>query len=127
MIYTTYIDALFGGFCFVVQTNVCTTSVYAVILYKSFVQQLQSEQIIVESCRRLMKAGIICWNCLFLHNTINTSKSTEEVQNIIKTIKSGSIMMWRHVNFRGLYDFSEEMTRDQFSLKLDISKPLQGI
>ena len=74
-----------------------------------------------------MKAAIICWNCLFLHSKINTSKSTEEVQNIIKTIKSGSIMMWRHVNFRGLYDFSEEMTKDQFSLKLDISKPLQGM
>ena len=59
---------------------------------KSFVQQLQSEQIIAESCRRLMKAAIICWNCLFLHNKLNTSKSHEEAQNIIKTIKSGSIM-----------------------------------
>jgi TnpA family transposase len=93
---------------------------------KSFVQQLQSEQIIAESCRRLMKAAIICWNCLFLHNKINTSKNTEEIQNIIKTIKSGSIIMWCHVNFRGLYDFSEEMTKDQFGLKLDISKPLQA-
>jgi len=27
---------------------------------KSFVQQLQSEQIIAKSCRRLMKAAIIC-------------------------------------------------------------------
>lgn len=74
-----------------------------------------------------MKAAIICWNCLFLHNKINTSKNTEEIENIIKTIKSGSIMMWRHVNFRGMYDFSEEMTRDQFGLKLDLSKPLQGV
>ena len=94
---------------------------------KSFVQQLQSEQIIAESCRRLMKAAIICWNCLFLHNKINTSTSKREVQNIIKTIKSGSIMIWRHINFRGLYDFSEEMTRDHFGLKLDRSKPLQAI
>ena len=94
---------------------------------KSFVQQLQSEQIIAESCRRLMKAAIICWNCLFLYNKLNTSKSHEEAQNIIKTIKSGSIMMWRHINFRGLYDFSEEMTMDRFGLKLDSSKPLWAI
>ena len=36
-------------------------------------------------------------------------------------------MIWRHINFRGLYDFSEEMTRDHFGLKLDRSKPLQAI
>lgn len=65
---------------------------------KSFIQQLQSEQIIAESCRRLIKAAIICWNCLFLHNKINSAKNKTEVQNIAKTIKSGSIMMWRHVN-----------------------------
>jgi TnpA family transposase len=94
---------------------------------KSFVQQLQSEQIIAESCRRLMKAAIICWNCLFLHNKIHTFRKQEEAQNIIKTIKAGSIMMWRHINFRGLYDFSEEMIMDKFDLKLDRSKPLQAI
>ena len=72
---------------------------------KSFVQQLQSEQIIAESCRRLMKAAIICWNCLFLNNKIRASTNQREIQNIVKTIKSGSIMIWRHINFRGLYDF----------------------
>ena len=75
---------------------------------KLFVQQLLSEQIIAESCRRLMKAAIICWNCLFLHNKIHTSKSKIEAQNIIKTIKSGSMMMWRHINFKGLYDFQKK-------------------
>ena len=94
---------------------------------KSFVQQLQSEQIIAESCRRLMKAAIICWNCLFLHTKINSVQSKAEVQNMVKTIKSGSIMMWRHVNFRGLYDFSEEIILDKYNLKLDRSKPLQAI
>jgi len=62
-----------------------------------------------------------------LHNKINTSKTTEERENIIKIIKSSSIMMWSYVNFRGLYDFSEEMISDQFGLKLDRSKPLQAI
>jgi len=94
---------------------------------KSFIQQLQSEQIIAESCRRLIKAAIICWNCLFLHNKINSAKSKTEVQNIAKTIKSGSIMMWRHVNFRGLYDFSEEMIMDKYNLELDSRNPLQAI
>ena len=36
-------------------------------------------------------------------------------------------MMWRHINFRGLYDFSEEMTMDKFGLKLDRAKPLWAI
>jgi hypothetical protein len=71
--------------------------------------------------------SIICWNCLFLHNKLNATKSHGEAQNIIKTIKSGSIMMWRHINFQGLYDFSEAMTMDKFVLKLDSLKPLWTI
>lgn len=74
-----------------------------------------------------MEATIICWNCLFLHNKINTSTSQREVQNIIKTIKSGSIMIWRHINFRGLYDFSEEMTRDHFIISSSYNYTLSKI
>ena len=32
---------------------------------QSFVQQIQEEQITAESCRRLMKTAVICWNCLY--------------------------------------------------------------
>ncbi len=71
-----------------------------------------------------MKAAIICWNCLFLQKKINKIKSAFELENIIQSIKSGSIMIWRHVNFRGEYDFSEEVTRDKYGLKMDMVKLL---
>ena len=92
---------------------------------QSFIQQTQSEQIIAESCRRLMKAAIICWNCLFLQKKINETTSNIEAQNIINAIKAGSIMMWKHINFRGEYDFSEEVISDKYGLKTYIAKTLQ--
>ncbi len=91
---------------------------------QSFIQQTQAEQIIAESCRRLMKAAIICWNCLFLQKKINEVTSNAEAQNIIDSIKAGSIMMWKHINFRGEYDFSEEVISDKYGLKTDIAKTL---
>ena len=60
---------------------------------KSFVQQLQSEQIIAESCRRLMKAAIICWNCLFLNNKIRASTNQREIQNIVKTLNNNQLKL----------------------------------
>ena len=84
---------------------------------QSFIQQTQSEQIIAESCRRLMKAAIICWNCLFLQKKKSEAKSVFEIENIIQSIRFGSIMTWKHMNFRGEYDFSEEMVSDKYDLK----------
>jgi Tn3 transposase DDE domain-containing protein len=88
------------------------------------VQQTQEEQIMAESCRRLIKAAIICWNCLYLRKEMDEEPQENKRMNIIKTIQNSSLMTWKHVNLKGEYDFSDEMMRDKYGLKMDQSNPL---
>jgi TnpA family transposase len=85
----------------------------------SFVQQTQEEQIMAESCRRLMKATIICWNSLYLYKILSKEQQENKRKEIIKTIQRSSLMTWKHVNLKGEYDFSDEKIRDKYDLKLD--------
>jgi len=86
---------------------------------QSFIQQTQEEQIMAESCRRLMKVAIICWNCLYLYKIMSKEQQKDKRMEIIKTIRNSSIMTWKHVNLKGEYDFSDEKIRDKYDLKLD--------
>ena len=86
---------------------------------QSFVQQTQEEQIMAESCRRLMKAAIICWNSLYLYKILSKEQQENKRREIIKTIQNSSLMTWKHVNLKGEYDFSDEKIRDKYDLKLD--------
>jgi TnpA family transposase len=86
---------------------------------QSFIQQTQEEQIMAESCRRLMKAAIICWNCLYLYKIMSKEQQKDKRMEIIKIIRNSSIMTWKHVNLKGEYDFSDEKIRDKYDLKLD--------
>ena len=45
---------------------------------QSFMQQTQEEQIMAESCRRLMKVAIICWNCLYLYKIMNKEQQKDK-------------------------------------------------
>jgi len=76
----------------------------------------RQEQLVAESCTRLIKNGIICWNYLYLTNQIQQAKTMERKKEIIEAIKSGSVMAWQHIYFHGLYDFSDEKLADSFDL-----------
>jgi hypothetical protein len=41
-----------------------------------------------------------------------------EKDELLKAIKEGSIIIWRHINFHGEYDFSEEKMQDSVGLNL---------
>ena len=86
---------------------------------QSFIQQTQEEQIMAESCRRLMKTAVICWNCLYLYKIMSKEPQENKRKEIIKTIRNSSVMTWKHVNLKGEYDFSDEKIRDKYDLKLD--------
>ena len=86
---------------------------------QSFVQQTQEEQIMAESCRRLMKTAVICWNCLYLYKIMSKESQESSRKEIIKTIRNSSVMTWKHVNLKGEYDFSDEKIRD---LQIECSK-----
>ncbi|MEN0048102.1 MAG: Tn3 family transposase [Bacteroidota bacterium] len=76
----------------------------------------RQEQLVAESCTRLIKNAIICWNYLYLSHQIKQAKSQERKREIVEAIKAGSVMAWQHIYFHGLYDFSDEKLADSFDL-----------
>lgn len=83
----------------------------------------KEEQELAEGCKRLIENSIICWNYLYLSQKISETKSETEKKLLINTIKNGSIVIWKHINLLGEYDFSEEKL--QKKSKFDIPKILE--
>ena len=74
------------------------------------------DQLISDACKNLIKSAITCWNYMFMTRHIQKLKTVEEKEELIKAIKSGTAIAWRHIYFNGLYDFSEEKLADSFNL-----------
>lgn len=67
----------------------------------------KEEQDITSNALRLIQNSIICWNYLYISNLLAKEKDDEARMKIIKTLQSGSIVYWQHINFYGEYDFTE--------------------
>jgi hypothetical protein len=61
-----------------------------------------------------LSAGIIS----NLSKLINNAESHHQKANLIKTIKNGSVVVWRHINLQGEYDFSEEVLKNSIEFSL---------
>lgn len=75
----------------------------------------RDEQELAESCKRLIENSIICWNYLYLSHKISIEMDFIKREEILKTIKNGSIIFWKHINLLGEYNFSENF----FNKKID--------
>lgn len=84
----------------------------------------RQEQLIAESCKRLIKNAIICWNYLYLTRCIHNATNPKRKREIIDMVNSGSAMAWKHIYFHGIYDFSDEKLTDSFNLSDFQNRPL---
>jgi TnpA family transposase len=76
----------------------------------------KEEQEIAETCNRLIKNAIVCWNYLLLGHRLNQA-STEEIRAEIRTaVANHSVISWGHVNLLGEYDFSDEKLQDSVGI-----------
>lgn len=91
---------------------------------QEFIHSEKEEQEIAESCRRLIKNAIICWNYLYLSQKLYEAEAEERKTEIINAIRDGSVVTWQHVNLHGEYDFSDEKLQD--SVGLDLTK-IEGL
>jgi TnpA family transposase len=78
---------------------------------REFVNGEKENQEISESCNRLIKNSIICWNYMYLEKKLQKSDSQEK-EVLMHAIKTHSPMSWAHINMLGEYDFSEEKMKD---------------
>lgn len=79
---------------------------------REFAQVEKEEQEIAESCNRLIKNSIICWNYLYLARQLEKAPGAEARENLRCAIAAHAPMAWAHINMLGEYDFSEEKLRD---------------
>ncbi|MCI5108762.1 MAG: Tn3 family transposase, partial [Candidatus Pacebacteria bacterium] len=85
---------------------------------RGFTQGEKEEQEIAESCNRLIKNAIICWNYIYLSDkTVRLKKQPEQQQVLLSSIATHSPISWAHVNLLGEYDFSDKRLKDSFKLK----------
>ena len=81
-----------------------------------FLQSEKEEQEIAETCRRLIKNAIICWNYLFLSRELAAEKNEERKAKLLEAIENGSVMTWAHFNLHGEFEFTDEKMQDSVGL-----------
>ena len=83
---------------------------------QEFVQSEKEEQEIAESCRRLIKNAIVCWNYLYLSRELANEKNEVRKADLLGAIRNGSVVTWAHFNLHGEFDFSDEKMVDSVGL-----------
>lgn len=69
--------------------------------------ETEEEQNIAAGCKQLIQNSIVLWNYMCLTQLLIDVKCPVEKEKIIETIRTGTVLTWRHVNFYGIYDFSK--------------------
>ena len=93
---------------------------------QEFLSGEKIEQEIAEGCRRLIKNAIICWNYLYLTQKIAEAETDEVKQELLASIRNGSVASWQHVNLHGEYDFSEKKLSDSVGLNATVILAMKG-
>ena len=80
----------------------------------------KDEQSITETCKRLIKNCLICWNYMYLSQRLIDAKDTKEKQYIISRILETSVVSWQHFQIHGKFDLSDRQLID--SRDFNVSK-----
>ena len=87
-----------------------------------YVQTIKEDQEIAETCKRLLKNVIVCWNFMYLSKRLSEAKTDVEYSLLLKKIKASSMLSWEHFVFHGEFDFSQNSLKD--SQQIDLQKIL---
>jgi hypothetical protein len=84
---------------------------------REFLQAEKEDQEMAEACKRLIKNCIICWNYLYLSQTLEETEDAASREAFLDAVAHGSAISWQHINLLGEYDFSEEKLRDSVGIR----------
>lgn len=79
----------------------------------------KEEQESVESCKRLLKNVIVCWNYMYLTNKMHMAENDDEKIAIAQKIRESSTVAWHHVLMHGEFDFSDQSLMDTHEFALN--------
>jgi len=77
-----------------------------------YIQSEKEDQEVVESCKRILKNAIVCWNYMYLTQKLSEIKDPQKREAFIDKIRSSSTVSWEHFLIHGIFDFSENSLRD---------------
>ncbi len=80
----------------------------------------REEQEVMETCKRLIKNCIVCWNYMYLTQRLLKIKSKEKRLAFVEKMKVSSTMSWEHIIIHGAFDYSERKLKD--SKNFDFNK-----
>jgi hypothetical protein len=83
------------------------------------VQTIKENQEIAETCKRLLKNVIVCWNFMYLSKRLSEAKTDVDYSLLLKKIKASSKLAWEHI-FHGEFDFSQNSLKE--SQQTDLQK-----
>lgn len=72
---------------------------------KRFQVGTKDEQEKYNLCKTIIQNAIIYWNYLFLSDRLLSTGNQQDREDMIDSIKKGSVLAWKHINFTGEYDF----------------------
>lgn len=79
----------------------------------------KDDQIMAESCKRLIKNVIVCWNYMYLSQRLIDAKDDFEKSILLDKILDSSTVTWRHFLIQGEYIFSDDRLSDSRNFKFN--------
>jgi len=79
---------------------------------KQFQVGTQEEQQKYNLCKTIIQNAVIYWNYLFLTERLSSTGVKQDQADMIDSIKKGSVLAWRHINFTGEYNFTKPSSKD---------------
>lgn len=79
---------------------------------REFNQATRDEQEIATACKALIQNAIVLWNYLYLSQLLANCIDDNERNEMISSIKNCSVIIWRHINLHGEYDFKRKAANE---------------
>ena len=78
----------------------------------------KEEHLQITSCKTLIHNLIVCWNYMYLSKKLFQAKP-EDRKKLFGKIMQISPVRWEHINFYGVFDFSEKAIEDALGFESD--------
>ena len=75
---------------------------------REFNQATREEQEIATACKVLIQNAIVLWNYLYLSQLLANCRDNNERDDMASMMKSCTVIIWRHINLHGEYDFKRQ-------------------
>jgi len=86
-----------------------------------FQQSESEEQALATACKVTLQNAVVLWNYLYISQLLTHCANAQEREAMISMISQGSMIVWRHINLHGVYDFRRTAANES---RFDLNKIL---